>query len=342
MKRRFLPLLLLLGLILNPGRAAAQDPPPITADAFILMDAASGRVLHGGAIHQQRAPASTTKIMTAVLALELGDLQDMVLVSPEAAYTPGSGAGLRPGERYPLGELLEGLMLPSGNDAAVAIAQHLAGSVEAFAALMNEKAYWLGLKDTHFLNPHGLSHPQHLTSAYDLALLTRYALTLPTFQALVRKVQGEMAGFDAQGQPQCQVLFNTNRLLQERPWVTGVKTGTTTAAGHCLVSAAEKDGGRLIAVVLHSDDRWSDSLRLLEWGFENFRWLSLGKAGEWVARLPVREGRSPYVPVALAADMKMALRPDEERDLRRNLRLPQGLRAPVMAGEELGRAEIWA
>lgn len=340
--QRIWALLFFVAWMAVPSDAAAKDPPSITADAFILMDAGSGRVLYGKAIHERRAPASTTKIMTAVLALELGDLEELVAVSPEAAYTPGSGAGLRPGERYPLRDLLEGLLLPSGNDAAVAIAQHLAGSVEAFSALMNEKAYWLGLRDTHFVNPHGLHHPRHVTSVYDLALLTRYALKLPEFQDLVKKVQAPMEGYDARGQPQCQVVFNTNRLLQDRPWVTGVKTGTTSAAGLCLVSSAEKEGGRLIAVVLHSDDRWSDSLRLLEWGFETFRWRTFGRAGEAVARLPVAGGRPSWVPAVLAADLTLALAPEEESSIRQVLILPSRLEAPLAAGLVIGRAEIWA
>lgn len=319
----------------------SQPAPRVSADAYVLMDLASGRVLAAKNAHERRAPASTTKIMTAILAIEIGRPDDVVTVSPAAAATPGSSAYLRPGDRYRLGDLLLALLLRSGNDAAVAIAQHLAGSVAAFAGLMNDEARLLGLRDTRFQNPHGLTAPGHFTSAYDLALMARYAMGFPEFRAAVAESEAEISGLDAGGREIRRRIRNTNRLLAYG-WVTGVKTGTTAAAGDCLVASGSREGEALVAVVLHSDDRWSDALALLDWGFREFAGLTLARMGEPVAQVAVEGGARADVTVVPAADLKVALRRLEAPHLRLALELPARVPAPVRAGAPIGRLVAWA
>lgn len=324
----------------EPLPPTREAPPWISADAAVLIDGRSGRVLYARAAHERRDPASTTKIMTAVLALELGDADDIVRVSPRAAGTPGSAAGIAGGDRYRLADLLRGLMLSSGNDAATAIAEHFAGSVPAFAALMNDKARALGLRDTFYRNPHGLTAEGHVTSAYDLAQLARYALTLPEFAQLVRMRQAEMAGLDRYGRSVLMRLGNTNQLLLTYDWVTGVKTGTTSRAGNCLVASASRDGEDLIAVVLHSDDRWRDSLALLEWGFKEFRSERVARAGETVAYVPVNGGRARRVAALAAADLQVAVSDVEAAEVEVVVQVAPELTAPVRRGQTVGRLVV--
>ncbi len=279
--------------------------PGVTARAAALLDAASGRLLWGKEPHLPLPPASTTKIMTALLALELGRLADEVTVSPRAAGVEGSSLYLRAGDRYPLGELLEGLLLVSANDAAAAIAEHLAGSVENFALLMTGRARSLGLRHTTFRNPHGLTESGHLASAHDLARLAAVALRDRRFAALVARVEGEAAGRTAGGEPLLEPLWNTNRLLTSYRWAEGVKTGTTAAAGACLVAAAARQGMRLIAVVLDSRDRYADSVALLEWGFAHFVSRNLAPAGLVMAEADLPGGA--VVRLAPAADLRVAV-----------------------------------
>jgi D-alanyl-D-alanine carboxypeptidase (penicillin-binding protein 5/6) len=326
-----------------PARAApppadvAFGPPHITADAAVLVDAGSGRVLWGKAAWEPRAPASTTKMMTALVALERGNPEAVITVSRAAAATPGSSAQLRPGDRYTLGELLEALLLRSGNDAAVAIAEHIAGSVPAFATLMNEKAKALGLEATHFVNPHGLTAPFHFSSAYDLALIARAGLAVPAFASIVRSAERQVQGYDAQQHLISRSLTNTNRLLFTYGWVDGVKTGTTAAAGNCLVASGTRGGLRLIAVVLHSDDRWGDAVRLLEWGFTHFSYLRPARAGQVLRLLPLAGARrAARLPVVAAATLAVPVSLDELPRVRVRLRLRPGLRAPVAKGEAVG------
>ncbi|MCL6558998.1 MAG: D-alanyl-D-alanine carboxypeptidase, partial [Firmicutes bacterium] len=221
-------------------------PPVVTAGAAVLVDARTGQVLYGKNEGQKRPPASTTKIMTALLALEGGDLKQTVTVSPRAASVGEASLDLKAGEKLTLEELIYGALLHSGNDACVAIAEHIAGTEKNFVLLMNQKAKMIGAKDTTFKNTNGLPAPGHLTTAKDLAVLTRYALSNSTFQKIVRTREKTI------GEQEKRYLHNTNRLLWSYDWINGVKTGTTNEAGCCLVASAAREGRQLISVVLHS------------------------------------------------------------------------------------------
>ena len=318
-------------------RHRVEPPPAPDAAAAIVVDAASGQVLYAHNAHQRRPPASTTKILTAIVALEYGSLDDVVTVSAHAAATEGSTMDLEPGERYTLRELLWGLMLESGNDAAVAIAEHIAGSEAAFARLMNETVLRLGLRDTHFTNPHGLHDPGHYSTAYDLAAMTRYALANQYFARLVCQPEKVLCRGDGDW---VRVLSSTNRLLWYHEWVRGVKTGTTGPAGPCLVSSGERDGRRLIAVVLDSGDRWADSQRLLEWGFRAFAPVAGGRQGEVLGRVPVRDGMVAAVEAQLAGDLGALVPPAVAPRVRRVVEVARAVAAPVAAGQRVGTARL--
>jgi len=324
-----------------PPRAEVAAGPAISADAAVLIDARTGRLLWGRAADVARAPASTTKMMTALVALEIGRPDEQIVVGRAAAATPGSSAGLRPGDRYTLAALLRGLLLRSGNDAAAAIATHLAGSETAFAALMNARARALGLQSTNFVNPHGLTAPYHFSSARDLALIARAGLAVPAFAQLVASADAEMRGWDAMQREIRRELHNTNRLLVAYDWVDGVKTGTTSAAGNCLVASGTRGGFRLIAVVLHSDDRWGDAVRLLQWGYAHFSQVPVAPPGGR-ALLPVADARQPgaQVPAVPQFTESMPVALDELPRLWWRVVVPSGLQAPVHPGEVVGRVNL--
>lgn len=239
-----------------------------SAVASILLDQTSGRVLYGKNENSELKIASLTKIMTAIVAIEQGDLEEQVTIQSSAVGVEGSSIYLKANEKVTLGTLLYGLMLRSGNDAATAIAQHIGGSVEGFVYLMNEKAQVLGLEHTHFANPHGLDEPNHYSSAKDLALLTQYALRNPTFQQIVKT---ELKTVEWPGEQWKRTMLNKNKLLKLYPFADGVKTGFTKQARRTLVTSATKEGQQLIAVTLDDGNDWQDHMNLFDYGFQNFR-----------------------------------------------------------------------
>lgn len=240
--------------------AAATRLPTITARAALLADASTGRVLLAYHADDPLPPASTTKIMTALVVLERADLDALVTVPAEALIGEAS-MGLTPGERLTVRDLLYGLLLVSGNDAAMTLANYVAGSSDAFVALMNQRAAELGLTASHFANPHGLDAPGHVMSATDLLTATRAALAYDLFATIVATPQARVAG---------HFLVNRNELLTTYAGADGVKTGTTDAAGECLVASASRAGLRAIAIVLGSRDRYADSRALLDHYFQHY------------------------------------------------------------------------
>lgn len=246
----------------------AQGEPEISARAAIVVEYPSGRILYSKSMHDRLAPASTTKIVTTILALEHGNLDELVTVAPEDLVGESS-MGLEAGEQQSMLNLIYGMLLPSGNDAAMAVARHLGSLAPAstgapkdpvarFADLMNARTEQLGLQDSHFLTPHGLDADGHYSSAYDLASFTWYAFQFPVFNEIVKQQY-----YQAPGHP----LRNTNEMLSRYPGTDGVKTGWTDAGGLCLVSSATRDGHRLISVVLNAPQWYKDSAAILDYGF---------------------------------------------------------------------------
>ncbi|WP_026689429.1 D-alanyl-D-alanine carboxypeptidase family protein [Alteribacter aurantiacus] len=261
--------LIITSLLISPIQTAAVSYPGETsAHGAILMELESGRILYEKEAHTQMRIASITKIMTALLAIESGKMDEMVTVSTRAEGTEGSSLYLYAGEKLPLKDLVYGLMLRSGNDAAVAIAEHVGGSLEGFVYLMNEKAEEIGMSNTVFNNPHGLDdHEEHYSTAYDMAILTRYAMKNPTYQ----EVSGTKSYRASERENGYRLFNNKNRLLtQLYPYSTGGKTGYTKRAKRTLVSTAEKDGVELVTVTLNAGSDWHDHMNLFNWAFNTF------------------------------------------------------------------------
>lgn len=252
---------------LGPDQVAAivqqGRPPQVSAAAAVVVDLDSGITLYARNADVPRPPASTVKIMTALLVLRNADIREKVVVSANAAATGGSRMGLVAGERLTVLDLLYGLLLPSGNDAAMALAEHIAGNEVAFVAQMNLMAAQMGLEHTRFANPHGLDAEGQYASANDLVRLARAALDYPVFVEIVRTSRARIAGRD---------LTNTNELLVSYPAADGIKTGTTDAAGECLVASISRRGHRLVAVVMGSRDRYADARALLNYAQDGWRW----------------------------------------------------------------------
>lgn len=280
MKQTIKPLLLVIicTLILAVFPQEAKAEPGVSAKAAVLMEQSSGRVLYGRNEHRPMRIASITKIMTAIIAIESGKMHDTVTITEHAARTEGSSLYLKPGEKIPLEDLVYGLMLRSGNDSAVAIAEHVGGSLEGFSYMMNQKAEEIGMKHTRFRNPHGLdTHEDHYSTAYDMALLTKYAMNNDTFKDVSST---KVYRSEQSGEKWDRVWRNKNKMLKLYSNSTGGKTGYTKRAKRTLVSTAEKDGMELIAVTLNDPDDWEDHRNLFEWGFHSFKMTELIKEGK--------------------------------------------------------------
>ena len=298
-----------------------------SAASAILMDADSGRVLYERNADRKMLIASTTKILTALVAIEEGDLHDSVKVSREAAYTEGSAMYLTEGETLTLETLLYGLLLCSGNDAAVAVAQHVGGSVKGFVALMNEKARELGMEHSSFANPNGLDDEQHYSTARDMAKLARAALENETLMRIASTRSVTIGG---------RTMTNHNKLLHYVDGCLGLKTGYTKAAGRTLVSCAEKNGQRLIAVTLQDGNDWADHQALYEYGFSAYPARTCAVRGQALTQASVSGGVSPTVP--LIAGAGFCYPAAETERLTTRICLDEPLRAPVSAGKTVGAA----
>ncbi|MDQ0257695.1 D-alanyl-D-alanine carboxypeptidase [Evansella vedderi] len=262
---------------INIGDAATY-PGGVSARGAILMEQESGRILFEKDAHTPMRIASITKIMTAILAIESGKMDEWVTISTNAEGTEGSSIYLVGGEKIKLRDLVYGLMLRSGNDAAVAIAEHVAGSLEGFVFMMNEKRNELGMNNTAFANPHGLDdHEEHYSTAYDMALLTRYAMKNEEY----REIAGTSSYRSINKDEHPRVFNNKNRLLtQLYSKSTGGKTGYTKRAKRTLVSTAEDNGVDLIAVTINAPSDWNDHMSLFEWGFNTFEVVSIIEKGK--------------------------------------------------------------
>jgi len=256
----FISLLMTLPVVTGP------PPPDLDCPSYVLMDPDTGVVIYGRHIHAVRAPASITKIMTALLALELGDPNDPVTISRRADTEDGASLGICEGEQVPLGDLACAMLVKSGNDAAIAIAEHLGGSVQGFCDMMNDRAEELGMEDSFFVNPNGMPDDRQQSTAYDIAILAREAMTHPEFREWASM---EEVHFDTFGSRTDVTFETTNQLLEEFPLCDGIKTGFTNAAGFCLVASATYRDKTLIAVVLgcERDSQWSQAIELLDYGF---------------------------------------------------------------------------
>ncbi len=299
----------------------------ISARNAILLDGNTGRVLFEKRADAHGLIASTTKIMTALIVCEQCNVLDRMRIPKEAVGIEGSSMYLKEGEVLTLQELLYGMMLSSGNDAAVALAIYCGGTVEGFAQLMNDKARSLGLANTHFVNPNGLDAPGHYSTARDMAVLAAYAMENPIFAQTVSTKQVRVSG---------RHLTNHNKLLWRLEGADGVKTGYTRAAGRILVSSAKRQGRRLVAVTMDAPNDWSDHMALMDHGFAGYSVKQVVSRGTVLGRIPVFSGRKEWVELCAASDVSCALSEDEQIEI--VLQEPGFVYAPVSEGQYAGKA----
>jgi D-alanyl-D-alanine carboxypeptidase (penicillin-binding protein 5/6) len=332
-------LMILVSLSLPVGaNNAVTEPPRVTARSAVLLDQATGRILFSKNAHEVLPMASTTKIMTAILALESGRLEDVVTVSEYASLVEGSGVDLEAGEEKTLEELVFGLILRSGNDAATAIAEHLGGSVEKFAVMMTRRAKELGAAQTKFMNPHGLHHEEHYTTAYDLALIAAHAMSIPKFQEVsaTREIKISWTG-----KPYDRLLRNQNKLLTLYDGADGIKTGWTTPAGRCFVGSAARDDWRLISVVLNAPEMWEDAIRLMDFGYSFYMWENVVDKNQPLKTAAVKKGMSDKVTLVAGSGVVVPLKENEAELLRYHFEVREPLAAPIRAGQEVGALHIY-
>ena len=338
----FLAVVCILGTVVGVEAAELE----IAAPSAIVIDGATGTVLYEKNAHERLAPASVTKVMTLLLvmeALDRGQISwtDRVTASPAAAAKGGSQIYLEPGEQMSMDEMLKSVVVSSANDCATALAEHVAGSETAFVTLMNERAAAMGLEDTHFVNCTGLDDEpnaaEHLTSAYDLAMISRELLRHDRIRDYTTiwtdTVRGGSFG-----------LSNTNKLVRFYEGTTGLKTGYTSAAGHCLAASAKRDGMELIAVVLHcgsSVDRFESAKALLSYGFANYALVD-GEPPYPLSPIPVSLGEQDLVTPILRQTAPILIEKSELSRITKTLDLPEGLDAPVASGQQLGTMTVSA
>lgn len=354
------PLVLLCFILIiiafsTPAAAAEVEIPKMVGEAGLLMDAENGQILYGKNEDKKLYPASTTKIMTALVALEKSSLKDMVTVSERAAKVGGTRIGLQPGEKVIMENLLYMLMLSSANDAGVAIAEHVGVSVAGFAKMMNDQAKKAGAQGTNFVNPHGMPDENHYTTARDMALISREAMQNDTFRRIVSTVNyrverkknmtpevlQKVNELEKIYGPVQEDFFNHNKLLWHSYYgykgANGLKTGYTVDAGQCIAASAKRGGRELIAVVLNSQgsNLWTDAAALLDHGFNNFTPVGLVKPREMITDAGVNHGAKRAV-LETAGYLYYNFPIGEEPQVTRHVELKEAITAPLEERVQLG------
>ncbi len=308
----------------------------LSASSAVLIDGEHGVVIYAKDADSRRTMASTTKIMTAICALEEGDLTKKVKIPSEAVGIEGSSIYLRKGEELTLKELVYGLMLNSGNDAAVAIAYAVSGGVDEFSELMNKKAKEIGVKNSHFMNPNGLDEDGHYTTAFDLAQITAYAMKNKEFRKIASTYQTTIPGSE---EGAVRYLTNHNKLLKRMDGCIGVKTGFTKKSGRCLVSAAEREGVTLVAVTLNAPDDWNDHINMMNYGFERVKRQTLVCEGDFLQKIKVTEGEKKSVNVMCGKEFSVPA--VDGKCYVTKYKAKKSVKAPVKKGMEVGTVEFY-
>lgn len=357
MLKKVVIMFLILSMISILPSFSYAEKPSISAKAAILIDANTGEILFEKNMNDKMYPASTTKIMTAILAIENGNLDDKVVVDEKTPYEiSGSHIALVPDEVLTLDVLLHALLIESANDSAVVIAKHISGSVDEFAKLMNQKAKEIGAKNTHFTNPHGLHDDLHTTSAYDLALIAKYAFKNEIFREIVSMYKYTIAPTNKQ--PESRYLKSSNKLIYgtgsgnrinidgkvvdiKYDGADGIKTGYTQEAQRCLVSTAVSGNQRLIAVVLNAQGNniWIDTHKLLNYGFDNFDSKQIAFTNEFIKNIDVEYGDKPYVTGIIGQNLFVNIPKGKENDIKREVMIGEKINAPITKGQVIGRIE---
>ena len=324
-----------------PSQAEEVKDLRLRALSALLLDASNNRVLYEENGYNRMPNASTTKIMTCIVALEKGNLDEVVTVSSYAASMPDVQLNVKAGEQYYLGDLLYSLMLESHNDVAVAIAEHIGGSVEDFAVMMNDKARLLGCDDTNFVTPSGLDAEQHYTTARDLAVIASYAIKNERF---IKITNAQTHSFKEINNKRSFTVSNKNRFLYMMDGAIGVKTGFTGRAGYCFVGAVKRSDRTLISVVLgcgwppNKNLKWTDTKNLMNYGLENYEVKQIFKPVTFEP-IQVKNGQERYLPLSLTGDLTMLIRKDEVVSV--EYELPDYVEAPIEANSIIGHAHYY-
>ena len=300
----------------------------VSAKSAVLYEPETETVLFEKNSEEKREIASTTKIMTAVVVLENASLSDIVTVPKVCVGTEGTSMYLKSGEKLSVSDLLHGLMLQSGNDAAIALAYHVGnGDIDSFVNIMNDTAKQIGMKHTCFKNPNGLPAEGHVSTAYDMALLAAYAMKKNEFEKIVSTKSANVAGRN---------LANHNKLLKLYDGANGIKTGFTKAAGRCLVSSAEREGMKLIAVTLSAPDDWNDHIKMLNSGFNTFSVIRTPATGDVVAEVDVVGGKKRSLQATLENEETFIYKKEANGGICREIFLPRFIYAPISRGDTIG------
>lgn len=329
-------LILIIIIILCISTLSIADELNLSSRNYILMDESSGRVLVEKGANVRMPMASTTKIMTALIALENGNPNAIVKIVGEKVNVEGSSIYLKHDEKVKLIDLIYGLMLRSGNDAALAIANHISGSEEAFVKLMNEKAKEIGATNTNFTNPHGLHNKDHYSTAYDLALITKYAFSVKGF--------AEVSGSKSYKSDRVQdsLFINKNKGVYDYKGGDGVKIGYTTSSGRCLVSSATRDGMRLIAVTLNDGNWFQNNYALMDYGFANYKPYVIFNKGQLIHRQRIKNGKKDIVPLVSENELLLTLKEEERFKVKLVIKDAKNVfQAPIFKGDVLGSVEVY-
>ncbi|MCG8538880.1 MAG: D-alanyl-D-alanine carboxypeptidase [Clostridia bacterium] len=335
--------------------ASSTNKVNISSESAILIDSSTGDILFEKNAHKSMYPASTTKVMTAILTLENTNLNDRIIIDKETPFTDGSRIYVKEGEKFTVEQLLYSLMIESANDSATALAKHISGSVEEFAKLMNKRAKELGALNTNFTNPHGLPDKKHISTAYDLAMISKYAMTIPKFKEIAKTKRYQIP--ETEKTPEIRYFRNRNRLLWgvgprnkiryngklidiKYDIVDGIKTGYTSEAQQCLVSSASKDNRKLISVVLKAirTNVYLDTRKLIDHGFDNFNVLNLVDSGTILESIPVDNGVEETLDLITQNSVSKTI-PNNYTygDIKKTIEIEPEVRAPINKGQALGR-----
>lgn len=353
--RRIL-LLIMVSILLLSSYTFAQEDINLIGEAAILVDMDCDEILYEKNAHEKLYPASTTKIMTAILAIEKGNMKDMVTIDEEIiSLTEGAHIALDYDEEVLFEDLVNAMMIASGNDAALSLGKHIGGSLDVFVKMMNDKAKELGANNTHFVNPNGLHEDEHYSTAYDLYLITKYAMENEVFRDIVKKSSYTINPTNKKDES--RYLYNTNKFLYgntkmdldgklvpiEFEGITGVKTGTTSHAKSCLVSFANRSGRNLLTVVLKSNTTgvYADTTKLLNHGFNDFQKTMVAQANEFVDNIHIENGEFPYVSAILDNNLFYSLNQNDISKVEKVINLSEDIKAPILKGDVLGTADYY-
>lgn len=314
-----------------------EAPPGVSAQTAIMIEANSGEVLYEKNADQKAFPASITKIMTALLAVENGSLEEKVKVSENAAGVEGSSIYLTPGEKITLRDLVYGLMLRSGNDAAIAIAEQVGGSKDNFVIMMNKKARELGACNTNFVNPNGLHDPEHYTTARDMAIIARAAMKNTEF----KKVAATKTWVTDRGEGKYNYFYNKNKVVYQYNGGTGIKIGFTKAAGRTLVASSEKDGMELICVVMNAPNWFQDTYALMDYAYRQYETTRIAQAQKPIKAVKIQGGAKSFAMIGPKEDILCPVKKNEESNISVMYVLSDRRKAPVKRWQEAGYLKIY-